>query len=209
MASTTTYDIKYDIPTGAASVAALEVALKSNTSGAWSTVNTINNPAINTVYTFTTAALLSHRIYTVRVSTVCPGNPRPIVTVGDYQYLINTTAPIPLVATAAAGPSINVNWDCFIDLTSGDSLKEYILEYKDTTSPGPWYSITISKSTILTYWSTHAYPNYALNITIGITSASDFDVRVTAVLSYDYITLTGTLPTDVVIPPTTVTVTIP
>ena len=206
MASTTTYDIKYDIPTGAASVAALDLAFKSNVNGTWAVVNSIANPAINTTYTYTTAPLLSHRIYSVKVSTLCDN---AVTQIGDYQYLINTTAPVPLIASAAAGPSIDVSWDCYIDQLSGDSLKEYILEYKDTSSPGPWYSITIPKSTILTYWGSNPYPGYALNITTGITAATDFDVRITAVLTYDYITLTGTLPTDVVVPPTTVTVTIP
>ena len=206
MASTTTYDIKYDIPTGAASVAALDLAFKSNVNGTWAVVNSIANPAINTTYTYTTAPLLSHRIYSVKVSTLCANTATQI---GDYQYLINPTAAVPLIASAAAGPSIDVSWDCYIDQLSGDSLKEYILEYKDTSSPGPWYSITIPKSTILTYWGSNPYPGYALNITTGITAATDFDVRITAVLTYDYITLTGTLPTDVVVPPTTVTVTIP
>ena len=209
MASTTTYDVKYQIPTGAASVAALVLAFKSNISGNWPTVNTINNPAINTTYVFTTAPLLSHRIYTVRVSTVCPGSLGPIVNIGDYQYLINPTAAISLIASAAAGPSIDLSWDCYIDQLSGDSLKEYIVEYKDVLSSGPWYSITIPKSTILTYWGSNPYPGYALNITTGITAATDYDVKVTAVLTYDYITLTGTLPTDVVVPPTTITVSIP
>jgi hypothetical protein len=209
MASTTIYDVNYKIPTGAASATALVLAFKSNITGNWSTVNTINNPAINTDYTFITSPLLSHRIYSVRVSTVCPGTPSPIVTIGDYQYLINPTAAIPLIGSAAAGPSINVSWDCYIDQLSGDSLKEYILEYKDTASVGPWYSVTIPKSTILTYWASNPYPGYAINVTTGITAATDFDVRITAVLRYDYITLTGTLPTDVVVPPTTITVTIP
>lgn len=207
MASTTTYDVKYEIPVGAATIAALTLAFKSNIAGVWSTVNTITNPAINTVYTYTTAPLLSHRIYSVRVSTLCPGSLTPQI--GDYQYLINPTAAVPLVATAAAGPSINVSWDCYIDQLSGDSLKEYILEYKDVLSIGPWYSITIPKSAILTHWTTNPYPGYTRNITTGITAATDFDVRVTAVLRYDYITLTGTLPTEVVVPPTTITVSIP
>ena len=206
MASTTTYDIKHKIPTGAASVTALQLAIKSNTSGTWTTVNSIPNPAINTTYTYTTSPLLSHRIYSVKVLTVCANTATQI---GDYQYLINPTVAIPLVATAAAGPSIDVSWDCYIDQLTGDSLKEYILEYKDTLSPGPWYSITITQSDILTYWGSNTYPGYALNITTGITAATDFDVRITAVLTYDYITLTGTLPTDVVCPPTTTTVTIP
>lgn len=207
MASTTTYDVKYNIPTGAASVTTLDLDFKSNVNGTWAVVNSIANPAINTTYTYTTVPLLSHRIYSVRVSTLCNGSLVPQI--GDYQYLINTTASVPLIASAGVGPSINVSWDCYIDQLSGDSLKEYILEYKDTSSLGPWYSITITQNDILTYWGSNPYPGYALNITTGITAATIFDVKITAILTYDYITLTGTLPTDVVVPSTTVTVTIP
>lgn len=205
MASTTTYDISYTIPTGAPTVTALNLDLQLNSSGIWNTVNVITNPAINTIYTYAATAL-SHEIYSVRVVADCVNGS---LLVGDYQYLINPTVLIPLIGTPIAGPSIDLNWDCYIDVTTGYSLKEYILEYKDASSLGPWTTITIPKSTILTYWTTNLYPNYATNISVGINPATTYDIRLKAILTYDYITITSTIPTDVVGTFTNISVVVP
>ena len=100
MASTTTYTVSYSIPNGIPSVSTLKLDLKANNAVLYTTVDTHISPAVGVTFSYTTAPLLSHRIYVARVETVCSG---PTIQVGDYQYLMNLICNV-ATAIAATGP---------------------------------------------------------------------------------------------------------
>lgn len=196
MAATTTYTIDYGIPAGIPTVTTLLLSYKVN-NGVYTTLDTQINPAIGLTYNVTTGLLPSHSIYTVKAESFC-GDLTPYI--GDYWYLMNLVCNIG-TGVAAVGPSIDVSWDSYIDATSGESLKEYILEYKDNASLGPWTSIAITKANILAYWVGNPYPGYTHNIVAGINPATTYNLRLTTILNYDYVTVSGDVSTDVVIGP--------
>jgi hypothetical protein len=183
MAATSDYTINF-VATGpvGSPVVDIKVYIKGNDEPTYTLAYTELNAAVGNTYSHTFNGLDSHRVYQVKVESVCAGGP-PVF--GDIYYLSN-----PICPTVTATPnivSLDVSWDCWVP-TNGDSVIEYRIEYKDTTSIGPYFVETIPISLVTSYWVLFpgTYPNYLYNLTTGIVAGQTYEVNLYATLEFDY-----------------------
>lgn len=160
----------------------INVYIKENADVAYTLAHTEVNATVGTNYTYTFNSLPSHTVHQVKVESVCDG---VVTQFGDIQYLVNPECPV--FNLNAVGASIDIDWDVYTPI-NGDSVLEYVVEYKNVLSLGPYTSITIPIANVLTYWSSNpgSYPNFVYNITTGITIGQTYEVRLSAVLEFDY-----------------------
>ena len=202
MAATANYTISYVAQgvIGSPSVD-INIYIKENAAPSYTLAFTQTNAAVGTTYTYTFNNLNSHTVHQIKIESVCGGTG---VQFGDIQYLVNpecnsfTVTPV--------GLSLDIAWDLYTPI-NGDSILEYIVEYRDVTSTGPYYSETIPIADILTYWSNNpgSYPNFIYNVTTGITPGDSFEVRLSAVIEFDYSQnpISNTFPSQLLIGPCT------
>ncbi len=183
MAATADYTINFNV-TGPVGSPAVDVKLyiKSNSQGAYTLAYTENNAVPGTPYSYTFNNLDSHTVYQVKIESVCPDSSTLF---GDLYYLSNPTCPT--ISAVPDSGTLDISWDCWIPIT-GDSVDEYRIEYKDTTSPGPYFIETIPIATVLAYWTANpgTYPTYTHNISTGIVVGQTYEVNMYATLEFDY-----------------------
>ncbi len=203
---TNTYTINYQIPPPISlAILSLELYLKKSIlTTPYTLVQQIVSPLVGNNYTYTTAFYNSHEIYDVYTEATCDQLPLPVTRFGERSYLVKTIAnPLTIVPQVAA---FDVTWDSFLDpivvtIPTDSSLKEYILEYRLAGSGGPWTTITRTASQMSTDWLLSGlFPSYTYNINVGIVSGLTYDIKLTTVLNYNYVTNTGTQLSDIVIP---------
>ena len=203
---TNTYTINYQLPPPISlAILSLDVySKKSILATPYTLVQQTVAPIVGNNYTYTTPLYNAHEVYDVYVEAICDQLPFPIDKFGERKYLVKTIAnPLTIVPQVAA---FDVSWDSFLDpivvtIPTDSSLKEYILEYRLNGSTGPWTTITRTASQISTDWLLSGlFPFYSYNINVGIVSGLTYDIKLTTVLNYNYVTNTGTQLTDIVIP---------
>lgn len=183
MSATATYTISYVVPglPGSPPVD-IKIYIKENAATSYTLVQTQVNAAVGTTYTYTFNNLPSHTVHQVKIESVCDGIGTQF---GDIQYLVNPECPI--FNLTPVGASIDIDWDLYTP-ANGDSVLEYIVEYKDVLSVGPYYTETIPIADIITYWTSNpgSYPNFIYNISTGISTGNTYEVQLSAVLEFDY-----------------------
>ena len=207
MPNLTTYSINYTVPPPTSTaVLSMEVLLKKSVLVTpYTQVDQILSPVINQVYTYTTPQYNIHEIYDVYVQTSCDSLPVPSTQFGDRSYLVKTTPNVLIITPQIA--SFDIDWESWLDpvaatIPADTSLQEYIIEYKPSASAGPWVSVTLTDVQMATYWIANPgmFPNRTYTISAGILSGVSYDIKMTTVLKYNYITNTGTQVSNIVIP---------
>lgn len=204
MPATSRYQINYEVDSTQYPVDTLLLGYKINRipNIALTQADAIVNPLPNNPYTFDTNTLLpgtlfySHEVYDFVVESECLNGTTQF---GDRFYVFNPIC-TPFTLSSTAPNTVTVDWTCFIDPTNTNpsftSLKEYIIEYRDTAGPSPWTSVTVSSTTILSYIG---FPNYSQTIGIGIIGGNTYEFKLTTVLTYNIQGISGPVPTDIVI----------
>jgi len=203
MSEYTTYTIGYRVV--GTNLTTVEIVYKANTDVGYTSL-VVNapqppNPAPNPAYTYTTPPNLfyKHRMYTIRTQTLCDAR----VLIGDLAYLI--TQQCNDVSAVVVGSTIDVTWDSWTP-PSGDSVKEYRIEYKEVGSPGPYYVETIPMSTIVADWTANStYPSYTFTLTTGILPAASYEINFYTVIEYNYYADSGVAQAQITIGPCPVT----
>jgi hypothetical protein len=200
-----TYTISYQLPPPVSlAILSLEVySKKSILTTPYTLVQQTVAPIVGNNYTYTTPSYNSHEVYDVYIESTCDQLPVPVSKFGERKYLVKTIAnPVTIVRQVG---SFDVTWESLLDpvvvtTPAESSLKEYILEYKLDSSPGPWTSITRTVNQMSTDWGiSGTFPFYTYNINAGIVSGLVYNIRLTTVLRYNYITNAGPQLTDIVI----------
>ena len=159
----------------------IKIYIKENAAPTYTLAHTEVNAVVGTTYTYTFNDLPSHTVHQVKIESVCGTQSL----FGDIQYLVNPECNV--FTVTPVGASLDIAWDLYTPV-NGDSILEYTVEYKDVLSPGPWYSETIPIADILTYWTSNpgSYPNFIYNVTTGIVIGNTYEVRLSAILEFDY-----------------------
>lgn len=202
----TTYTISYKVPPPTSlAILSMEVFLKKSVLVTpYIQVDTTPNPVINQVYTFTTPSYPIHEIYDIYVSVTCDDIPVPSTQFGDRSYLVKTT-PNPITVTPQVA-SFDVTWDSFLDpvaviIPADTSLDYYLLEYRLSGSTIAWSSVTLTATQMALNWQLSGlFPSHTETISAGIISGLTYDIKLTTVLKYNYITGTGPQLTNIMIP---------
>ena len=146
MSATTTYTISFAI--GGISSETIRIKYKANDATTYTVLATLPNLAPGVTHTYVMPPLETHRMYTVILETVCEDSTFEF---GGIRYLCNfICSPF---TDEFDGSDIKVEWECYVPQTTGDSVEEYRIEYREQGSTGPYTSITIPMSTITTYWA--------------------------------------------------------
>jgi len=203
MSEYATYTIGYRVEGNTSTT--VEIVYKANTDVGYTSLliipSLIPNPAPAAEYTYTTPAntLYKHRMYTIQVQSICNAT----VFFGDLAYLI--TQQCNEVSAVVVGSTIDVTWDSWTPL-SGDSVKEYRIEYKEVGSPGPYYVETIPISTIVADWVANlTYPSYTFTLTTGIIPSATYEINFYTVIEYNYYADSGVAQAQITIGSCTVT----
>jgi hypothetical protein len=190
-----TYTIGYRVVgSGASNV---QIAYKGNNDAIYQPLTVINNqlpnpaPAAPYSYTLPANTLYKHRVYTVQISSICDSR----VFFGDLVYLV--TQECNEVTATVNGATIDLTWDSWAP-QSGDSVKEYRIEYKEVGSPGPYYVETILMSTVV---AGSNYPSFTYTLTTGIVPAATYEINFYTVLEYTYYTNYGSSQAQITIGP--------
>lgn len=203
----TTYTISYKVPPPTSLVIlSMEVFLKrSILVTPYTQVDSVPNPIVNQVYTFTTPSYPFHEVYDIYVSATCQDVPLPTDQFGDRSYLVKTT-PNPLTVTPLVA-SFDVTWESFLDpvavtIPADTSLDYYLLEYRLNGSTGAWTAVTLTATQMALAWQAlpGSFPFYTETISVGIVSGLTYDIKLTTVLKYNYVTNTGPQLSNIVIP---------
>jgi hypothetical protein len=192
MSATTTYTISFAI--GGISSETIRIKYKANDATTYTVLATLPNLAPGVTHTYVMPPLETHRMYTVILETVCEDSTFEF---GGIRYLCNFICS-PFTAEFD-GSDIKVEWECYVPQTTGDSVEEYRIEYREQGSTGPYTSITIPMSTITTYWAANpgTYPMYDYTITSGaINPGITYEVNHYTVIEYNFYGPSGT-PTPV------------
>jgi hypothetical protein len=192
MSATTTYTISFVI--GGISSETIRIKYKANNATTYTVLATLPNLAPGVTHTYTMPPLETHRMYTVILETVCED---ATFEFGGIRYLCNFVCS-PFTA-AFDGSNIDVEWECYVPQTSGDSVKEYRIEYREQGSTSPYSSITIPIATITTYWGANpgTYPMYTHSIVSpAILPGITYEINHYTVIEYNFYGPSGT-PTPV------------
>lgn len=205
MSATTRYQVNYQVDTTQYPVDNLVLGYKINKmpGNSYNTAQTTANPLPNTPYTFDTIDLpavsfYSHEVYDFIVTSECPNG---LEEFGDRFYLFNPICNV-FTVTPLAG-IFDVTWDSYIDPTvispAQTTLKEYILEWKPSSVSGPWDSITIDISIVITA----GLPIYTATIggylAAPLVPGNQYDIKLSTKLQYNYQTVGGPILTDILI----------
>jgi len=161
----------------------IKIYIKDFSTGLYVLVHTEVNATVGITYTYPFNNLTSHTVYTIKVESLCQDGSTLF---GDIYYLSNPTC-FPFTVTAPGGNALDVTWDCWIT-KDGDSVKEYVIEYRAVGSPGPYTSVTIPIASVLIPWTPFpgTYPSYTHQIP-GLIPGNDYEIRMSAVIEYDYV----------------------
>lgn len=203
MSEYTTYTIGYRVV--GTNLTTVEIVYKANTDVGYTTLSTFPNQAPNPApaapYSYTTPlnTFYKHRMYTIQTRSICDDT----TYFGDLAYLI--TQQCNEVSAVVVGSTIDVTWDSWTP-PSGDSVKEYRIEYKEVGSPGPYYVETIPMSTIVADWTANStYPSYTFTLTTGILPATSYEINFYTVIEYNYYADSGVAQAQITIGPCSVT----
>jgi len=199
MPALTTYTISFTV--SGISSETIRIKYKANDETTYTVLATLANVPPGVPQTYTLPPLLSHRMYTVILETVCSPTSFEF---GGIRYLANfICSPF---TVEFVGPTISVDWECYVPEASGDSVKEYRLEYKPLGSSSPYYVETIPIATVVADWASNpgTYPFYNYVLTTGVNQAISYEVNHYTVIEYNFYTSGGgSIPIEVVINSTT------
>jgi hypothetical protein len=193
MPATTTYTISFVI--GGVSSETIRIKYKANDETTYTVLATLPNLAPGVTHTYTMPPLETHRMYTVILETVCIDSTFEF---GGIRYLCNFICS-PFTAEFSGGNSIDVEWECYVPEASGDSVKEYRVEYRELGSTGPYVVYTVPIATVTSYWSANpgSYPFYTENVTLGgISPGVTYEINHYTVIEYNFYGPSG-LPTPI------------
>lgn len=207
MPNTTTYSITYKVPPPiSTAVLSMEVLMKKSVLVTpYAQVGQIVSPVINQNYIYTTPQYNVHEVYDVYVQTTCDSLPVPTTQFGDRSYLVKTVPNVLTITPQVA--SFDITWESWLDpvaatIPADTSLQEYIIEYRPTGSTGAWSTDVLTDLQMATYWIANPgmFPLRTYTISAGIVSGLSYDIKMTTVLKYNYITNTGPQLSNIVIP---------
>lgn len=204
MPATSRYQINYEVDNTQYPVDTLLLKYKVNRvpGNTYTLAASTASPLPNTSYVFDTDTVLptvfySHEVYDFIIESDCPNG---LTEFGDRFYVFNPIC-TPFTLTSVAPNTVTVDWTCYINPSVVNpnitSLKQYILEYRNLTSGGPWTAVTFPAALVI---STLGFPNFTTTVSTGIISANTYEFKLTTVLTYNLEAVGGgTIPTDIVI----------
>ena len=180
MSATTTYTISFTL--GGNINQDVRLLYKANNEVNYTVLATLTNLAPNIIHTYTLPPLESHRMYTLYTETLCEGGG---VEVGSIRYLCNFICNE--YTLQFAGTNLVVDWDCYVEELTGDSVKEYRIDYREVGSLSPYTSVTVPMSTILAFWVANpgSYPSYT-ELIPGVNPAVSYEVNFYTTIEYNF-----------------------
>lgn len=195
MPALTTYTVTFTV--SGISSETIRIKYKANDETTYTILATLPNVPPGIPQSYTLPPLETHRVYTVILETVCGPDSYEF---GGIRYLTNFICS-PFTAEFI-GSTISVDWECYVPESSGDSVKEYRIEYRPLGSTSPYYVETIPIATIVADWAATpgSYPFYNYVVSTGVNPAIAFEVNHYTVIEYNFYTPGGgSIPIEVVI----------
>jgi hypothetical protein len=193
MPSQVSYTINFVV--GGNTTETVVIKYKANNETTYTVATTVTVPP-GVPQSYTLGPFDSHIVYDVILETECEGGGTEF---GGIRYLANfVCSPFTL---EFVGSDLAVQWECFVDETTGDSVKEYRIEYRLFGSTGPFTSVTFPISAITSYWAANpgSYPFYTELLTTGINPALSYEVNHYTVIEYNYYNVDPPITIEVII----------
>jgi hypothetical protein len=193
MPSQVSYTINFVV--GGNTTETVVIKYKANNETTYTVATTITVPP-GVPQSYTLGPFDSHIVYDVILETECDGGGTEF---GGIRYLANfICSPFTL---EFVGSDLSVEWECFVDETTGDSVKEYRIDYRLLGSTGAFTSVTFPISTITSYWAANpgSYPFYTGLLTTGVNPALSYEVNHYTIIEYNYYNVDPPITIEVII----------